>query len=491
MIMESGRCRRPRGRPSPGRRLRASWWLVWTLLFSTAGVSLGEGTAGPDAGTPNAPTAPKFTIEHIDVQGLRHASASMVIREGRLQEGMAYGERELRAAVDRIRRLPFLRDARFALRRGSQRGLYTLVVEIEELHRFFLGDGIVVTATSDDLVLDGGSPGETFLQAAPLVGARFFPGRYDMVFASLGGGRGFQVGYQRYGLTRRGGVLSVAAGYSSCCPTRVFDLGIDPSFSTWNEEDGATELTVDLTMPLVGDHALRFQVGRRESRGGSRRNARPEPDAVGSGLFALFTFDDLARDRLELLWDYVTIDDPVFPTRGMTLSAGIDAEALRADQAVLVVGAASGDTVDLPTMRAHQVRAKLAVEQHWPVGRGHAWSVAVRVAAGRAQVENVTVASAIAADGAAVLGSIAKERLDVWTGSVGAGFAANLFPERLARRDGDLRWENRLTWAIDGTSIDIPGLVDLETVELESSLAFRNAWGLFRITFRMVHLGGL
>jgi outer membrane protein assembly factor BamA len=60
----------------------------------------------------------RFLIERIDVRKLVHASADVIRAESRLHEGESYAEADLRAASDRVRRLPFMLDAAFSLERG-------------------------------------------------------------------------------------------------------------------------------------------------------------------------------------------------------------------------------------------------------------------------------------------------------------------------------------------------------------------------------------
>src|SRR5207253_1347510 len=84
-----------------------------------------------------ADDVPRFLIERIDVRNLRHASPEIVIAESRLKEGVAYDERELAAASDRINRLPFILEAAFSLEKGSVRDSYVLAITVSETKPFF------------------------------------------------------------------------------------------------------------------------------------------------------------------------------------------------------------------------------------------------------------------------------------------------------------------------------------------------------------------
>lgn len=481
----------------PNRRFRGRRPIAAGLL---AGL-LAAGSAGAIPERPGgAESEVRFAIETLEVEGLRHAAPALIVAEARLVEGERYAERDLRAALDRIRRLPFVLAARPALRRGSVPGRYRLVIEIEEANRFFFAHDLALTAAGEALALDGGDADRTWVRSAPLVGARFFVGRYDMVFASAGSASGLQLGYQRHGLFGRGGVLRLSAGRTDCCPTRVFGLGLDPAFGAWREEDGATELAAELGVPLAGNHALHLRLEHRRSDGGFFRDALPDvdPGAPASVLggpdrFARFAFDDLERSTLALAWRYVTTDDPTFPTRGLSLSAGVDAETLEADGlrvGVVAEGAAIGPEASLPPTRARQLRARVTAERHWPLGGAHTASLGVRGALGRGRVENLSLAG-----GARTLAGLAavapEEDLTVWSASVSAGYSRDLLAHSRSLRWGELRWQSRLTWSRDGTSLTLPGFVDLETFELETGIALRNGWGLFRVVFRLVEIRDL
>lgn len=105
----------------------------------------------------------RFLIERIDVRHLVHASADVIRSESRLREGQTYGESDLRAASDRVKRLPFVLDAAFSLERGSVRDAYVLVITVNETRPiFFQLDTVpyfvsrnVVRAIDDDALFGG------------------------------------------------------------------------------------------------------------------------------------------------------------------------------------------------------------------------------------------------------------------------------------------------------------------------------------------------
>ena len=58
----------------------------------------------------------RFLIERITVEGPKEAAANIVRAETLLREGGTYTEAELRQAIYRVQRLPFVLDASFSLR---------------------------------------------------------------------------------------------------------------------------------------------------------------------------------------------------------------------------------------------------------------------------------------------------------------------------------------------------------------------------------------
>ena len=119
----------------------------------------------------------RFVIESMRVEGLRFASERIVIAESKIVFGRAYSEAELRDALSRIQRLPFVIRADFALRRGSKRDRYVLAVTIEETKPLFFDYGALFESI-------GGWPRGLFTNSDvyrhneeyPNLGARLFLG---------------------------------------------------------------------------------------------------------------------------------------------------------------------------------------------------------------------------------------------------------------------------------------------------------------------------
>ena len=113
-------------------------------LAAPAPASAAPEAATPDAVAPPAPASSQkppvsFVIEKIVVVGVHHGSEGIVASETLLTSGNAYTEAQLREALQRVERLPFVVMADFSLRRGSARGRFELVITAVETKPVFFG----------------------------------------------------------------------------------------------------------------------------------------------------------------------------------------------------------------------------------------------------------------------------------------------------------------------------------------------------------------
>jgi len=144
----------------------------------------------------------RFLIERIDVRNLVHASADVIRAETRLHEGESYAETDLRAASDRVRRLPFVLDVTFSLERGTVRDAYVLVITVSETRPLFFRydmvpffeTGNILVGVNNDALLGvrwfSGSRGVFHVASIVHQSDRPFESSYISV----------QGGYTRYGL---------------------------------------------------------------------------------------------------------------------------------------------------------------------------------------------------------------------------------------------------------------------------------------------------
>lgn len=438
-----------------------------------------------DASPPASSTAgltqrPGLYIEKIEVEGARRVSPAILRSESLLVEGRVYDELDLLDAVYRIRRLPFVLDAAFSLRKGSERGKLTLVIEVEEVRRFFFGVDAQTTAFGDGLGFERRFLDDVNHQIFALAGARWFVGNYGVFFASASTGTSLQLGYTRYQLFNRGAFLNVGYEVVGCCETDVLPLGLDPTFSSWNNDGSAARGTVTLGMPLDSIRSLRLELSHLDGAEGFRREVI-EP--VSTRL--LFDFDDRQESRLELAWVYDTTDDPSFPSRGLSMTAAVEAQRLEAaftEPGFLSQGFLT-PVLRIPTsveMRSRLYRAVFSGTRHWTLGGRNVLSVGWRVGAGRSSVDNVPTEE----------GVIESIDLDVWEAAVTLRHSLAVWGADRKDRHRELFWENTFEAGLEGTSPAFAGLADsLERIGLTTSLSYRTRWGIFRFGFSYVDVG--
>ncbi|MBN2495840.1 MAG: BamA/TamA family outer membrane protein [Deltaproteobacteria bacterium] len=78
------------------------------------------------------PFRPRYIIESIEVQGNTKTRGDLIISYLSLQPGEVLDEEEVELSRIRLLALGYFRDVRMRLKRGSERGRVTLIVEVEE-----------------------------------------------------------------------------------------------------------------------------------------------------------------------------------------------------------------------------------------------------------------------------------------------------------------------------------------------------------------------
>ena len=462
---------------SAGRSPLLAAWLcgsVWVLLIGTAPSAAQE--TRPTAKKASASAAdlaekvyeePSFFIERITVEGAQRVAPELILDESLLEGGRNYRESELGQALRRLNRLPFVLESSMALRRGSERGRYELVLRILETRSFFYSSDVMHTALASPLRLGDGEDDST-LQSNQLSGWRFFVGPHTMLFAALSNDQGVQIGVHRYNLFDRGLFLGFDVSRSSCCPVSFYSLGVDPGFGGWTSEDASHRATLTLGLPLSADQQIRFRAVAGESSRGERVDTLREGTPVQS-------FDDRMEWQLELSWTRDTTDDPLLPTRGRVLTVGLDYRALE-------VKLGSADQIDFleQAQRSDLFRAVFGVTQHWPLNARQSLAGSVRAAFGRASVDGLRIDSQ-SLDG----------ELDVLEGRLALQHSLAVWNAKMQRRFGDLRWENSASWSYDDASGSaLPNAFEpLERWQFRSALVFRNAWGILRLGITYLDLG--
>lgn len=432
---------------------------------------------------------PHFYIETIEVEGLRRASPEILISESLLEPGRDYDESDLRQAVYRVTRLPFVLEARFSLAKGSERGRYRLIIEVDEVARFFFGAEARATAFARDLSLDELEPEDFTDRSDALVGARFFMGQYGSFFTAVTTTGSVQLGLTRYQILGRRVFLSLGLVRQGCCPVTVRPLALDPTFSRWSADENSIRGTLTLGIPLGGNHSLRFEAWRFQTLdGGPYQGSRVQ--VVGAlGNDAVFNLhDDLVDQSVELAWIFDSTDDPTFPTHGLALSVTYQVRELRSDLFTdfetqrdaegFPVATLLAPPIDLRT-QMHRVAA--TATRHWPLGPRHAVSLGLRLALGRSEIRNVPLG------GDRVL---EEDDLDLVEGGLSLRHSMALWEAAHHRTPRELRWETTadLGWERTSPSFDLPDN-PLERWSLDTALVFRSRWGIFRLGLSFVDVG--
>lgn len=286
--------------------------------------------------------------------------------------------------------------------------------------------------------------------------------------------------------------MSLGLVRQGCCPVTVFPLGLDPTFSRWSTDESSLRGTFTLGIPLGGNHSLRFEAWRFDTNGsGAFQGNRSQ--VIGNGFTpggVLNTHDDLVDQAVELGWIYDSSDDPTFPTRGTTLSVTYQLRELRSDlfTDVGVVFDPVDGSIDLVPqgeqvdMRSQMHRLSATATRHWALAPRHVVSLALRVAVGRSDVANIPIGP-----DELLLG----DDLDLFEGGLSLRHSTALWQGARHLKPRELRWETTLDLGWEQTSPTF-GLSNnpLERRSLDSSLVFRNRWGIFRLGLSFVEVAG-
>lgn len=387
---------------------------------------------------------PQFLIERIVVEGIQRDSArAIVASETRLREGQPYSEPALREAIYRVKRLPFVLDAEFSLRKGSERGAYELVITVEPTRPVFF------LAQTDGYVL---KPEDRFGRGAiqtysyGSIGARQFLGAKGLLFASIDkrehSAPSYQLGYTHYNPLGPGSYATVG-GYW----LRGDEGALDRRSSN---------LSLELGVPMAANQSLR----------GSLSWGQDDYDFDVDAPFGSSEQDaDVWSGALE--WIHDTRDDPLFPSQGdrLTASAGYSQTDVRSRfQAQIFQG-----EIETFEARFHQedlYTAADAFRYFRLTGRQSASLGALAFY----QTTQTT-------------GGFDRpdRRRRNWDAAATAGHSVNLWGYEKTDRIGDLRFESQLTVGYGHSSS--AGFSGSQTAaRLSTGLVFRNAWGVMRAT---------
>lgn len=247
----------------------------------------------------------RYRLERIVVEG-SNVAEEIVRGEARLVEERSYTEEDFRQAVYRIRRLPFVTDATYRIEPGISPGGTALVVRILDVTPIFYGVDLQATRRSD---------GETDRDGRVLLGGRWLLDNLGVLEGAVqkaDGDDGILAGvaYRAYDIYGTGGTASIALAQRFKATKRVYD----------------PQAVISLGWPLTQRQTLTLTASRSKSRVISNLDVNGDDDNDPKTVTDIDDNVDLTnRDRFtfaELRWWYETIDDPLVPTRGVSLSAG-------------------------------------------------------------------------------------------------------------------------------------------------------------------------
>jgi len=442
-------------------KFRALAWIFPILLLSAFPVRGQEEPA-------------RFLIERITVEGTKEAAANIVRSETLLRAGESYSEGQLRQAVYRVHRLPFVLDASFSLRKGSRRGAYELVIEVRPARWFFYDLWFRGFAFDQPLDLEGNEAFRGYRSSASVgsvAGVRRFVGRSGVLFAALDGEEGIQAGFTQYDLLHRGILASVGVSRNVCCVTEVLPLALDPTFSAWTF-DTSLKVSLGISIPLSGPQSFQITASERRGERGSRNEVlvgpglRENPRSGGG--------EELSYRRAEAKWVWDTSDDPLFPTRGLSVSAGLEASRFAARDLDLTQNPLALEPIVFfyPTYRSEQVVGAVSVIRHWALTPRQTVSLMGRVSAGRSRLDDLAVKDRV----------LSHVNAEYYAGSAGIEHAWTLRRSRVAGELSDLRLESGVEIGGERTHPDL-GPSPLKRLSAHTGFVYRNPWGRIRLTF--------
>jgi len=249
--------------------------------------------------------AKRHRLERIVVEGA-NIDDTIVRGEARLREEQMYTEEHFRQAMYRIRRLPFVTDATWRLEPGVTAGGTTLVIVILDVTPLFYDLNGSGTRTPDD---------ETTRDYSALLGGRWMLNNLGVLEGAVrkqdnADGIGVGIAYRAYDIMGTGGFATALIAQQF--KTKLRDH--DPVFSVTAGYPLTQKQTVTVTAAQSGssvttDFDVNGDDDEDDDDDGDRDDNRDLTDSDQ------FTF-------AALRWWYESIDDPIFATRGVQVSAG-------------------------------------------------------------------------------------------------------------------------------------------------------------------------
>jgi hypothetical protein len=384
-----------------------------------------------------AEQGPMFLIESIQVDGGGPTAARIVVAESQLNEGSTYSEPQLRDAMARIQRLPFIVATDFRLSKGSQFGRYVLLISIRQMKSLFLSSEIRTMWVDDQRYhnLPSGleiSSLTTQERTHDLtVGARRFVGSKGLltVAAQRFENRNdrYTLSFSQYDLFGTRASLSAVVSYLEHPAGRR--AGGDERYD-WHHRDNLTWELIGI-LPLGPNDSFRGSWQQTERAAGYNEI---DP-ATGRPRHILRS---LPERRSEFFYIHDSTNDALFPTSGTRITAG----AVRSKVVTTAFAAVGKRTID-------ELRA--TAEHTWRMTRAQA----VTVGATGSDYDQI-----------------------IRTYKMFGRYSTDLWGSERTLRDGDLRLEI----VVDKTFQRVVRPPFSTESVVSVGLAHRNVWGVVRFT---------
>jgi hypothetical protein len=153
--------------------------VLWRCLIGVVVVFLAVSSSGQGA---------PFLLEAIEVRNSNRIASDVIASESRLRIGHEYTEEDVREAVRRLARLPYLSSVEYAIERGSDESRRVIVITVQEVRPLsFLGDGRFIfaddTSRLDETDYDYSDPTTEWKDVA--LGLRWLVGGHGYAHAAM------------------------------------------------------------------------------------------------------------------------------------------------------------------------------------------------------------------------------------------------------------------------------------------------------------------
>jgi len=399
---------------------------------------------------------PTFTITRFEVEGNKWVSDALIVAESRLQVNRDYSEKDLIMSLRRITQLPFILRADLFLKKGDTYGTYVLVFQVSETRPVFYhlektwiesSDYVSIPMsdipTSDNLLI----PNETIAG-----GGRWFLGAYGMTYCLVGLEKKdyewddhrytfVDVGFSHYCLFNRHIFLNFDLKFTRKTETNLWE------FDTLYEVKRPISPSGTLAVPVKKNHWLSFHFNYfREDREYSYR------DFDGNWIKDFMQSDKLLQ--VDMSWYYDTTNDPVIPDRGLVVKSGVSFIRLKYEDGYYGIPETNQSVSSVAQVFGNARR-------YWPLSNELSFSL---------EGEGVY---RLHEKGDSIL------EPEYWTARMNAGVYWDLRRYDITERLGDLRLE-----AIMRLQKESFGGFGYHAGSIEAGVAFRNSWGLVRLSYR-------